>query len=76
MGVREIWAELRGGEEGRGGEEEEEEEEVEEKRKKRGGRGEERRTGRQQGALSALSPLLVPTQTHLQLPTCTGETHY
>ncbi|XP_026225245.1 motile sperm domain-containing protein 1-like [Anabas testudineus] len=71
VGVREIWAELREGEEGRGGGEEGEMEEGE-KRKKLGGRGEERRSGRQQRALSALSPLLVPTQTHLQLPTCTA----
>ncbi|XP_041821012.1 motile sperm domain-containing protein 1-like isoform X2 [Chelmon rostratus] len=67
VGGREIWAELRGG--GAGSEEEEEEE----SRRKRG--GEERRTQGQQRALSAptpLSPLLVPTRTHLQLSTCTG----
>ncbi|XP_039996773.1 motile sperm domain-containing protein 1-like [Xiphias gladius] len=68
VGEREIWAELRGGEEGggRGGEEEEE------RRSKRGGGG---GGGGQQRALSALtplSPLLVPTQKHLQLPTCTA----
>ncbi|XP_047192247.1 motile sperm domain-containing protein 1 isoform X2 [Scophthalmus maximus] len=73
VGVREIWAELKG--------REEEEEEG-------GGRGQEnedgkrRKTkqgvgggGRQQRALSALtplSPLLVPTQSRLQLPTCTA----
>ncbi|KAK2863530.1 hypothetical protein Q5P01_003063 [Channa striata] len=65
VGVREIWAELRAGEEGGGVEEEEEEG----RRRKRGRRGgEESRAGRQQQALSVLSPLLVPTQTHLQLP--------
>ncbi|XP_044040276.1 motile sperm domain-containing protein 1-like isoform X2 [Siniperca chuatsi] len=61
VGGREIWAELRGGEEGGGG--------------GGGGGGEERRTGGQQRALSPhtpLSPLLVPTHTHLQLPTCTA----
>ncbi|XP_070785853.1 motile sperm domain-containing protein 1-like [Enoplosus armatus] len=76
VGGREIWAELRGGEEGGGGggggggEEEEEEE----RRRKQGG-GEERRTEGQQRTLSPqtpLSPLLVPTHTHLQLPTCTA----
>ncbi|XP_059211107.1 motile sperm domain-containing protein 1-like [Centropristis striata] len=73
VGGREIWAELRGGEEeggGAGGEEVEEEERKEKKRRKRG--GEERRGGgggQQQRALSALSPLLVPTHTHLQLNT-------
>ncbi|XP_018545900.2 motile sperm domain-containing protein 1, partial [Lates calcarifer] len=62
VGEREIWAELRGGgEEGGGGGEQEEEER---KRSKRG--------GGQQRAMSPLSPLLVPTQTHLQLPTCTA----
>ena len=71
MGGREIWAELRGGQEGGGGEDEEEKK----KRRKQGGGGVEKRTGGQQRALSApLSPLLVPTHTHLQLPTCTGET--
>uniref|UniRef100_A0A4W6E5J8 MSP domain-containing protein n=1 Tax=Lates calcarifer TaxID=8187 RepID=A0A4W6E5J8_LATCA len=56
VGEREIWAELRGGgEEGGGGGEQEEEER---KRSKRG--------GGQQRAMSPLSPLLVPTQTHLQ----------
>lgn len=60
MGVREIWAELRAGGEG-GGEDEEDE-----RRRKRGG-------GRQPRALSARSPLLVPTQTHLQLRPSTGE---
>ncbi|KAF3698353.1 Motile sperm domain-containing protein 1 [Channa argus] len=68
VGLREIWAELRAGEEGGRGEEEEEE-----RRRKQGRRGgEERRTGRQQQAMSALSPLRVPTHTHLQLPTCAG----
>ncbi|KAM6959712.1 motile sperm domain-containing protein 1-like [Tautogolabrus adspersus] len=55
VGGREIWAELRGGEEGGG--------------------GEEKRGGGQQRALSphtSLSPLLVPTRSHLQLPTCTA----
>ncbi|XP_070849375.1 motile sperm domain-containing protein 1-like [Chaetodon trifascialis] len=78
-GGREIWAELRGGEEvrvgrGRGGAGAEEEEE-ESRRRRGGGRGEERRTGGQQRAPSAqnpLSPLLVPTHTHLQRPTCTA----
>ncbi len=67
MGGREIWAELRGG-----GEEEEEK-----KRGKQRGGGEERRPGGQQRAPSVqtpLSPLLVPTNTHLQLPPSTGET--
>ncbi|XP_071315441.1 motile sperm domain-containing protein 3-like isoform X2 [Trachinotus anak] len=68
VGEREIWAELRGGEEG-GGEGEGGggggEEEKERRRSKRGGGG-------QQKALTPLSPLLVPTQTHLQLPTCSG----
>lgn len=60
VGVREIWAELRGGageEEGKGGEE-----------RRRGG-------GSQQRALPAhapLSPLLVPTKPRPQLPTCTA----
>ncbi|XP_028983923.1 motile sperm domain-containing protein 1-like [Betta splendens] len=66
VGVREIWAELKGGDEG--GEEEDEEE----KRRKQGGKREKRRIERHQRALSALSPLLVPTQTRLQLPTCTA----
>uniref|UniRef100_A0A3B4VNP1 MSP domain-containing protein n=1 Tax=Seriola dumerili TaxID=41447 RepID=A0A3B4VNP1_SERDU len=61
MGEREIWAELRGGEEGGGGGGGEEEEER--RRRSKGGGG-------QQRALTPLSPLLVPTQTHLQLPTC------
>ncbi|XP_056224997.1 motile sperm domain-containing protein 1-like [Seriola aureovittata] len=61
VGEREIWAELRGGEEGGGGGEEEEER----KRRSKGGGG-------QQRALTPLSPLLVPTQTHLQLPTCSA----
>ncbi|XP_049424317.1 motile sperm domain-containing protein 1-like isoform X1 [Epinephelus fuscoguttatus] len=68
VGGREIWAELRGG----GGEEKGGGVEEEEERRRRKQRGEERRTGGQQRALSALSPLLVPTHTHLQLPTCTG----
>ncbi|GAA6214851.1 motile sperm domain-containing protein 1-like [Lates japonicus] len=68
VGEREIWAELRGGgEEGGGGGEQEEEER---KRSKRGGGG--GGGGGQQRAMSPLSPLLVPTQTHLQLPTCTA----
>ncbi|XP_076581473.1 motile sperm domain-containing protein 1-like [Chaetodon auriga] len=80
VGGREIWAELTGGEEvrggarGRGGAGAEEEEE--ESRRKRGeGRAKERRMGGQQRAPSAhnpLSNLLVPTQTHLQRPTCTA----
>lgn len=68
VGGREIWAELRGGEEEGGGGGGEEEEERRMKRK----RGVEERKG-QQRALSPLSPLLVPTHTHMQLPTCTGE---
>uniref|UniRef100_UPI0037E71867 motile sperm domain-containing protein 1-like n=1 Tax=Semicossyphus pulcher TaxID=241346 RepID=UPI0037E71867 len=69
VGGREIWAELSGGQEVGGGEEEEER-----RRRKRGG-GEERRVGGQQRALSPqtpLSPLLVPTHTHLQLSTYTA----
>ncbi|XP_034532539.1 motile sperm domain-containing protein 1-like [Notolabrus celidotus] len=68
MGGREVWAELRGGEEGGGGGGEAEEER---RRRKRG--GEERRVGGQQRASSPqtpLSPLLVPTNSHLPLPTC------
>ncbi|KAM7376817.1 hypothetical protein PAMA_013542 [Pampus argenteus] len=60
VGGREIWAELRGGE-GRGGEDEEE-------RRMRKKRGVEKRRGQQR----VLSPLLVPTHAHLQLPTCTA----
>lgn len=67
VGGREIWAELRGGEEEGGGGGGEEEEERRMKRK----RGVEERKG-QQRALSPLSPLLVPTHTHMQLPTCTA----
>ncbi|CAJ1048373.1 motile sperm domain-containing protein 1-like [Xyrichtys novacula] len=70
VGGREIWAELRGGEEGGGGVEEEER-----KRRKRG--GEDRRGGGLQrapppSAQTPLSPLLVPTTTRLQLPTCSA----
>ncbi|XP_036967149.1 motile sperm domain-containing protein 1-like [Acanthopagrus latus] len=75
VGGREIWAELRGGQEGGGGGGggEDEEEEEKKKRKRGGGGGVEKRTGGQQRALSApLSPLLVPTHTHLPLPTCTA----
>ncbi|KAG7233211.1 hypothetical protein INR49_007371, partial [Caranx melampygus] len=62
VGEREIWAELREGEEEGGGGEEEEE--SRKSRKSKGG------GGGQQRALTPLSPLLVPTRTHLQLPTC------
>ncbi|XP_029932296.1 motile sperm domain-containing protein 1-like [Myripristis murdjan] len=70
VGVREIWAELRG-------EEEEEEEEGEEPGAAAGGGGgeeEEQRRKRRRSQQRALSPLLVPTHTHtqLQLPACTG----
>lgn len=61
VGGREIWAELRGGEEGGGGGEEEEEERR--RRRKQGGGHHHQR---------ALPPLMVPTNTHLQLPTCTA----
>ncbi|XP_073330694.1 motile sperm domain-containing protein 1-like [Pagrus major] len=74
VGGREIWAELRGQEEGGGaGGGGEDEEEKKRRRTLGGGGGVERRTGGQQRALAApLSPLLVPTQTHLRLPTCTA----
>ncbi|XP_030266928.1 motile sperm domain-containing protein 1-like [Sparus aurata] len=68
VGGREIWAELRGGQEGGGGEDEEEKK----KRRKQGGGGVEKRTGGQRALSAPLSPLLVPTHTHLQLPTCTA----
>ncbi|KAM8881884.1 motile sperm domain-containing protein 1-like isoform 2-T2 [Synchiropus picturatus] len=60
-GDREIWAELRGGEQERGGGDGEQE-----------GR---KKTGQQQrsfSALAPLSPLLVPTNTGLPLPVCTA----
>ncbi|XP_041635024.1 motile sperm domain-containing protein 3-like, partial [Cheilinus undulatus] len=59
VGTREIWAELRGGGEEEGG----------------GGGEERRRGGSQQRTLPPqipLSPLLVPTNAQLQLPTCTA----
>lgn len=64
VGGREIWAELRGRDEGGGDEDDEER-----KRKKYGGGG---GGGVQQRALPPLSPLLVPTHTHLHTRTCTG----
>ncbi|XP_061565945.1 motile sperm domain-containing protein 1-like [Cololabis saira] len=60
VGEREIWAELR---EGDGGEEGEEE-----RRSRQRGGGVERQ--KKLPAFSPLSPLLVPTQTRLRLPTC------
>lgn len=69
VGGREIWAELRGGEEGGGGGGEDEEER---KMKRRQGAEERRGQQRALSALTPLSPLLVPTHTHLQLPTCTA----
>ncbi|KAM9335141.1 motile sperm domain-containing protein 1-like, partial [Symphorus nematophorus] len=69
VGGREIWAELRGGggdEVGGGGGGEEDERR---RRRKRGGAAGQQRTLSPQ---TPLSPLLVPTHTHLQLPTCTA----
>ncbi|XP_029381950.1 motile sperm domain-containing protein 1-like [Echeneis naucrates] len=60
VGEREIWAELRAEEEGEDGGEEE-----------RRGRRKQGGIGGQQRSLTPLSPLLVPSQSHLQLPTCT-----
>lgn len=66
VGGREIWAELRGGV---GGGEEEEEEDERSKRRTPGG-GQQRAPPPQ----TPLSPLLLPSHAHLQLPACTGET--
>ncbi|XP_038587910.1 motile sperm domain-containing protein 1-like [Micropterus salmoides] len=64
VGGREIWAELRGGV---GGGEEEEEEDERSKRRTPGG-GQQRAPPPQ----TPLSPLLLPSHAHLQLPACTA----
>ncbi|XP_074555148.1 motile sperm domain-containing protein 1-like [Halichoeres trimaculatus] len=63
VGGREIWAELRGSEEGGGGGGGGVGEEEEERRRKK---------KRTLAPHTPLSPLLVPTNTNLQLPTCTA----